>query len=110
MLEDLGHQEVAAGSADEALAHLRGDQPFALVGADYAMPGMTGLELCAQVRAHCPSTRVLMMSGYAELPSGVETAVARVSKPFNQASLAAGIGRAMEAALEPGSLEPAGSA
>ena len=48
-LEKLGHAVVTAGSGPDALAALE-RQPFDAVLLDVAMPGMSGLEVAAQVR------------------------------------------------------------
>ena len=105
MLEDVGHRVVSVRSGEEALSYLHGGWPVDLVLTDHAMPGMTGLELCEWVRAHRPGTKALMMSGYAELPSGAGATIPRLSKPFNQATLAAEIGRVMGSGSETAPLE-----
>jgi len=105
MLEDAGHRVKAVRSGEEALSYLRGDRPVDLVLTDHAMPGMTGLELYEWIRAQRPSLPVLMMSGYAELPSGTGAAPARLHKPFTQAALAAEIVRVMGADAGRGELE-----
>ncbi len=86
MLEDLGHTAFAAESGREALEILRGDNPIDLVLTDQIMPGMTGAELAAAIRAEWPGLPVVLATGYAETPRGV--ALPRLSKPFGQAELA----------------------
>ncbi len=49
LLEKLGHAVVTAGSGPDALAALE-RQPFDVVLLDVAMPGMSGLEVAAQIR------------------------------------------------------------
>jgi nitrogen-specific signal transduction histidine kinase len=95
MLEDLGHAVVEARSGDEALALLRRTRTVDLVVTDYAMPGMTGLQLADAVAAERPGTVFLLSTGYAELPSGEYSSLPRISKPFDQAALA----KATEAAM-----------
>jgi len=95
MLEDLGHAVVEARSGEEALALLRRTRTVDLAIMDYAMPGMTGLQLADAVAAERPGTVLLLSTGYAELPSGEHSSLPRISKPFDQAALA----KAIEAAI-----------
>src|SRR5207248_8518815 len=67
MLEDLGHAVAEARSGEEALALLRRTRTVDLVITDYAMPGMSGLELADAVAAERPGTLLLLSTGYAEL-------------------------------------------
>jgi PAS domain S-box-containing protein len=91
MLEDIGHTVVEARSGEEALALLRRTRTIDLVVTDYAMPGMTGLQLADAVTAERPGTIVLLSTGYAELPVGARSGLPRISKPFDQAALASAI-------------------
>lgn len=95
MLEDLGHSVVEARSGEEALALLRRTRTVDLVVTDYAMPGMTGLQLASTVAAERPGTVILLSTGYAELPSDTRSSLPRISKPFDQTALA----KAIEAAM-----------
>jgi len=52
------------------------------------MPGMTGGELAIAVRDIVPDLPILIASGYAELPPGVNLDVARLGKPYTQDQLA----------------------
>jgi CheY-like chemotaxis protein len=103
MLDDLGHIVVEARSGDEALALLRRTRTVDLVVTDYAMPGMTGLQLAGAVAAERPGTVILLSTGYAEIPSDERSSLPRLSKPFDQAALA----KAIEAAMRED--EPTGS-
>jgi signal transduction histidine kinase/ActR/RegA family two-component response regulator len=64
-LEELGYHPIACADAVEALATLsvRGD--LRLIVTDVVMPGMTGPELIAEVRARHPGIGVLFVTGYA---------------------------------------------
>ncbi len=79
MLEDLGHIVVEARSGDEALALLRRTRTVDLVVTDYAMPGMTGLQLASAVAAERPETVILLSTGYADLPSDARSGLPRLS-------------------------------
>nr|CAD6596601.1 hybrid sensor histidine kinase/response regulator [Rhizobium sp. TCK] len=91
MLSDLGHQVVEAHSGKEALALIDGGATFDLLITDYSMPGMTGAELVKAARDRVPGLPILLASGYADLPSGVELDVARLAKPYSQDQLASAI-------------------
>ncbi len=87
VLADLGYFVVEAASADEALRHLdRGLVPDVLV-TDHLMPGMTGTQLARELSERRPGTRVLLVSGYAEV-EGVAPDLARLVKPFRREDLA----------------------
>ena len=60
---------------------------------DYAMPGMTGVELAGKARELFPDLPILLATGYADLPSGTTTDLPRVAKPYQQAELAAHLSR-----------------
>jgi PAS domain S-box-containing protein len=87
MLEDLGHTVAEATSGEEALELLK-QQSFDLVIADQAMPKMTGVQLMGAIREHWPNLPVILASGYAEIPGGVEMRAALLSKPFTEQQLA----------------------
>ncbi|HJT42536.1 MAG TPA: PAS domain S-box protein [Rhizomicrobium sp.] len=87
MLEDLGHAVVEANSGAEALELLQ-NQVFDLVITDQAMPKMSGVQLMEAIRAHWPSLPVILATGYAELPGGIEVRAPKLSKPFTEKDLA----------------------
>ncbi|WP_244547886.1 MULTISPECIES: ATP-binding protein [unclassified Ensifer] len=88
MLVDLGHEVVEAHSGKEALAHLKDDGRFDLLITDYSMPEMTGGDLANAARDLFPDLPILIASGYAELPPGIDFDVARLAKPYSQQQLA----------------------
>jgi len=65
VLESAGYRLVIAADAGEALAY-RGRLAPDLLLADVIMPGMSGRVLAVELTSFYPSTRVLLMSGYAE--------------------------------------------
>jgi CheY-like chemotaxis protein len=90
MLIDLGYDVVEAASAEEALRVLnRGLNPDIVI-TDHLMPGMTGVELARTLRGERPSTKVLIVSGYADT-GGVEVDLPRLTKPFRNADLSASL-------------------
>jgi two-component system cell cycle sensor histidine kinase/response regulator CckA len=65
ILEESGRTVLDTGDAREALALLRRHAgPVDLVITDMVMPGLSGRDVAAQIRASSPHTRVLFMSGY----------------------------------------------
>ncbi|WGR95998.1 response regulator [Bradyrhizobium sp. ISRA435] len=87
MLEDLGHHVIGAGSGPHALEILRSEQPIDLMMTDHMMPGMTGIELAAAAREVRPALPVLLATGYAELPEGIQVDLPRLAKPYDQDQL-----------------------
>ena len=55
---------------------------------DQVMPIMTGTELIDAVRVEWPCLRVILATGYAELPSGTDPALPTLAKPYRQEILA----------------------
>jgi response regulator RpfG family c-di-GMP phosphodiesterase len=61
-----------AGSADEALAVIAKEGPFAVVCADMRMPGRSGVDLLSDVAERHPETVRLMLSGNADQATAVD--------------------------------------
>ena len=89
MLEELGHQVIMASSGQKALEILRDQHAVDLVITDFAMPGMTGLQLAAAIKADRPALPILVATGYSEVDG--DCAFPRVSKPFLPDDLARAI-------------------
>jgi CheY-like chemotaxis protein len=63
-LRSSGYEVVAAANGREALAAVYGESRTpTLLLSDIEMPGMTGVELAARVRADRPGIRVILMTG-----------------------------------------------
>ncbi|WP_375453512.1 response regulator [uncultured Methylobacterium sp.] len=85
-LNGFGYSETEAEDGATALALLE-HRRFDLVVADLAMPGMTGVELAAEVRSRWSEVPVLILTGHAEavqIPHGLPV----LTKPFQSAELA----------------------
>jgi PAS domain S-box-containing protein len=95
LLEDLGYRVIEANSGTKALEILRSGSPVDLIVTDYAMPGMTGVELAGAAREFRPDLPVLLATGYADLPSRATTDLPRLAKPFRQDQLATEIAKAL---------------
>jgi CheY-like chemotaxis protein len=93
MLEDLGHRVAQATSGTGALEILAA-HPIEMVITDYAMPGMTGLQLADAARAGWPDLPIILVSGYAELNSRQATELPKLSKPFREEDLIKAISEA----------------
>ena len=89
-----GHQVVVARDGDEALAAIRRERPD-LVLLDVMMPGKTGFDVCAAVRADesLAATKIVLLTA-----KGRDTDVAKgtalgadayITKPFSTKELAA---------------------
>jgi two-component system response regulator HydG len=98
-LQDRGHDAVAVGSGEEALARLeRGD--FQAVVTDLRMPKVDGLEVLAESRRLDADRPVIVMTAFSAIDTAVESirrgAYHYLTKPFKQDELAIFLGRALE--------------
>jgi two-component system cell cycle sensor histidine kinase/response regulator CckA len=100
ILEGAGYRVVSASRGDAAL-RLLADLPAPpdLLVTDVIMPGLSGAELCALVRAQVPALRVLYISGHPDsrlTPHGIVAADARLlAKPYNAETLLAAVRAAL---------------
>jgi CheY-like chemotaxis protein len=93
LLDDLGHRVVEARSGHEALAAIQDGLRLDLVITDYAMPGMTGVDLALALRERDANVPILLATGYAELHGAPGIDLPRISKPYTQQQLSSEIGR-----------------
>jgi CheY-like chemotaxis protein len=64
VLHDAGHQVIAAGNADEAIAVLEARDDIGIIITDINMPGsMDGLRLAAAVRDRWPPIKIIIVTG-----------------------------------------------
>jgi CheY-like chemotaxis protein len=91
MLVELGYEVEEAETGAEALERIEARPPDIVV-TDHLMPGLSGTELAAALRALRPGLPVLIVSGYADL-EGLPPDLPRLTKPFRQADLADCIAR-----------------
>jgi len=87
MVQDLGHAAVEAHSGREALDILASGRRIDVLITDYAMPGMSGLELANEARRLWPDLQVLLATGYNDLPDGAVTDLPRLGKPLRAEEL-----------------------
>ena len=91
MLDEMGHEVIAACSGAEALRCLEAYPEISLVITDYLMPGMTGGALAREVFARFPETPLLIISGYAN-PAELPGDIPRLTKPFTAEKLSTAVG------------------
>ncbi|HEU0123158.1 MAG TPA: response regulator [Bryobacteraceae bacterium] len=88
VLTELGFAITSATSAEAALEKFQSD-PFPLVVTDYKLPGKTGVDLIAGIRAVAPETRIVLISGFVDalgLTEHSTGADAVLSKSANEVS------------------------
>jgi DNA-binding NtrC family response regulator len=96
-LRDGGYKVVEAGTADEALLALAGDETIDLVFCDVLMPGNKGgLTLASWMREQRPETPVILTSGSDTVVRYFsEATIPFVAKPYRLGELLATIGRVL---------------
>jgi CheY-like chemotaxis protein len=72
MLEDLAHTVHEASSGREGLSIIARESAIELVLTDQGMPQMTGAEFIAELKSRRPTLPVILASGFAELPAGID--------------------------------------
>ena len=87
MLDDLGHRVFHATSGREALEILNRQKGIDLVLSDVAMPHMSGTQLAEVLRRDRPDIPIILATGFAEIPNGLDPGIPRLSKPFRQIDL-----------------------
>jgi PAS domain S-box-containing protein len=101
LLRESGYAVLEVGRAEEALAVARAaGKPINLLLTDVVMPGLSGLELAAQMTTGSTAMRVLYMSGYSDLASRHGMALANVpllQKPFTPEGLARKVREVLDA-------------
>ena len=65
VLGELGFAITTASSAESALEKFQAE-PFPVVVTDYKLPGKTGVDLIADIRAVAPDTRIVLISGFVD--------------------------------------------
>ena len=88
-LAEDGHAVQTAGSGEEALAKMTGDE-FDLIVTDQSMPGMTGEELALAVKEQRPGTPVILLTGFGgasaesqDTPPGVDLILGKPATAFD---------------------------
>jgi len=102
-LDRFGYHTIVFNSSEACLKALRQEPDgCALLLSDQTMPGMTGMELSAKVRAFAPRMPILIMSGYFSKvsPGALEQIgnIALVAKPFTADEIARKVYQALHPA------------
>lgn len=87
VLKERGHNALEAFSGLEALTLIEKHPDIGVLITDYAMPGMTGLELAEAARALRPGIPVLLTTGYSDVPEGQSFDYPWLEKPFREEDL-----------------------
>lgn len=112
VLQELGFAITTASSAEVALEKFHAE-PFPLVVTDYKLPGKTGVDLIAGIRAIAPETRIVLISGFVdalgltEQSTGADAVLAKSSNEVS--ALIRAVNRLMRRAVakKPGSAKRA---
>src|SRR5579872_6171146 len=98
ILSDEGFRVLETGVAPEVLEIIGRENPE-LVLLDVWMPELDGIELLRQIKTQRPDTRVIMISGHANIQNAVAAtklgAEDFIEKPFSVSGLMAAIARVM---------------
>ena len=96
VLGDAGHEVIQAANGDEAIARYKQHRPDAVL-LDILMPGMDGLEVLKELRAHDPDARIAMLTTQGQIDVVVEArrlgAKDFIVKPCDQERLLAAVER-----------------
>ncbi len=88
-LMDLGYPVIEAEDGAQALQMIEQVPDIAIVVSDVIMPGgINGRQLAARALERNPAMRVLLMSGYADMPGADGPALPILTKPFVRQDLA----------------------
>ena len=64
ILRTAGYEVVSASNGEQALNIAQNDRRIGLVLSDIVMPGMSGIQLCENLREVRPEVKCILMSGY----------------------------------------------
>jgi CheY-like chemotaxis protein len=97
LLRDTGYHVIEASSGRAALAALDANPAIDLLIVDFAMPGMSGIDLLERARTRRPEIKVVFITGYIDLAQfGAKFAnEIVVKKPFTMDQLAPAVRKAL---------------
>jgi PAS domain S-box-containing protein len=90
-LEGRGHRVRAAEDGRRALEILGGPDSIDVMVADYAMPGMNGVDLVASARTRRPQLGIVFTTGYAAALARPPAGARVIAKPYRLSELGAAI-------------------
>ena len=98
-LESLDYAILEAKTGPEAITLLKSEEPIVLVFSDVVLPGgMTGYDVAEWVRSMKPDVKVLLTSGYSDMPLAGSEAVREIevlAKPYTREQLACALREAL---------------
>ena len=99
-LESLGYAVLEAKTGPETITLLESGEPIALVFSDIVMPGgMTGYDVAERVRSMKPDLKVLLTSGYSDVPLAVSETARKIKvlgKPYTREQLGCALRDALD--------------
>jgi CheY-like chemotaxis protein len=97
LLRDSGYNVIEVSSGNAALASLDADPAIDLLIVDFAMPGMSGIELLEQARTKRPGIGAVFITGYVDQTwlKGKFADEIVVKKPFTMDELAPAVRKAL---------------
>lgn len=103
IVEDIGAETVAFGSADEALIYLlQSKVQCCLVIVDYSVPGqINGMDFIKMVRGKWPSIGSILTSGHPFLPESVPNPTLYLQKPWSVNDLVASMKHLLQRTSSP---------
>jgi signal transduction histidine kinase len=95
-LQTLGYSVDEAAEGEAGLRIMRGSKPDLMI-VDYAMPGMTGVDVVLHARAAAPEMPIILATGYADMEAvdRVMSPENLLRKPFRVSELAVAVRRAL---------------
>jgi len=85
VLSTQGYEIQSAANGEEAISTLQ-EEKFDMALLDIQMPKINGIQVLQFINEHTPSTRVIMLTGYADLKNAMEAkefgARDFISKPY----------------------------
>lgn len=95
-LESLGYDVDQAADGEEGLRRMAASAPGLLI-VDYAMPGMTGVDMVMRARETAPALPIIMATGYADMEAvdRVLSPEQVLRKPFRLSELAVAVSQAL---------------
>ncbi len=107
MLSRSGYRVIAVATPADAIAAALADPSIDLLLSDVVMPGMSGPQVAARIRAHRPNLKVLFMSGYVddvlEREGLTQLPHAFLFKPFSPKELTTRVRQVLDGSAEGGS-------
>ncbi len=100
ILQDEGYQVEVTNSGESALVHCR-ESNASLIIADIKLPDISGVELTRQIETICPTTEVIIITGYASMDSAIAAVKQRNvigyhTKPLEMRTMLALVKQVME--------------